>query len=70
MKRSSRIITFFIVTALTYGSLFAIVGPEKVRDWHKEHHRYHRYHHDHNDHHDYDREDRKEEQSENEVEEL
>ena len=48
MKRKSKIITFAIAAALAYGSLFALVGPEKVRSWHQ--HRHHHYgHHHHHD---------------------
>jgi hypothetical protein len=47
MNRTSRIITFIIAAGLSYGSLFAFVGPEKVKTWHKQRIHHHGHHHDH-----------------------
>ncbi len=47
MKQRSKIIAFVIAAGLSYGSLFAFVGPEKVRAWHHQRNHHHGHYHDH-----------------------
>ncbi len=44
MKRRNRFLVGLAAAAITYGSLFAFVGPEY---WQNRYHHYHGYHHGH-----------------------
>jgi len=60
MNRRNKVIVFFVAALLSYGSLFALIGPEKVRVWYQDRQYHHRHYHDHHCDHDDNRQNESE----------